>query len=191
MKKVFSVMALAAMMLFAGQTYAQITIHAGYQSAKVDFKYIGNESNVTVGSTSQDYGGFYAGATYDYDLGLASLSVTPGLEFSYLKYSENGYEITQNDLRIRLWGRWDKHLNDEIVLGLFVGPSINIGIGGSMYDSTTNVKGFDLGLTFGAQIKYNNFGIEGGYNWGLLNRSKESDLSIKFHTLFIGANYAF
>lgn len=178
-------MAVAAMVLFAGKGNAQITLHAGWQNAKYSIDY-GSES------TNVNLGGFYAGATYDYDLGMASIYVTPGAEISYCSDKVNDIDLSQMDLRIRLWGRWNKNLNEEIVFGLFAGPSINIGLSGTAYDKDKGgLNKFDLGLTFGAQLVYNKIGIEGGYNLGLLNRldGGSDDESIKFHTLFLGVNY--
>lgn len=184
MKKVLSIVAVAAMMLFAGKANAQITLHAGWQNASV---------KVSVGETSKtmDYSGFYGGATYDIDLGMASIYVTPGAEVSYCTYSEEGESLDQVDLRLRLWGRWNKNLSEEIVFGVFAGPSINLGIAGKMYDSeVTSISKFDLGLTFGAQVVYNKIGVEAGYNLGLLNRySGDGDFSVKFNTIFVGLNY--
>lgn len=187
MKKILSIAAVAAMMLFAGKANAQITLHAGWQNATVKL----TPPEGMGSSWSRDYSGFYAGATYDYDLGMASIFVTPGAELSYCTYSEEDESADQIDLRIRLWGRWNKNLTEDIVFGVFAGPSINIGIGGALYsDAEDYLSRFDLGLTFGAQIRYNKIGIEGGYNLGLLNRySGEGDGTIKFSTLFFGLNY--
>lgn len=182
MKKVLSIVAVAAMMLFAGKANAQITLHAGWQNATVKLSGGGDD-------WSHDYSGFYGGATYDIDLGMASIYVTPGAEISYCSYSEEGESADQIDLRLRLWGRWNKNLSEEIVFGVFAGPSFNIGIGGKMYDVDYITK-FDLGLTFGAQVVYNKIGFEAGYNLGLLNRySGDGDGSIKFSTIFVGLNY--
>lgn len=177
-------MAVAAMVLFAGKANAQITLHAGYQNASFDLNYNGETESIGLG-------GFYAGATYDIDLGMASIYVTPGAEFSYCSYNKNELSFNQGDLRLRLWGRWNKNLSEEIVFGVFAGPSFNIGILGDVYDDKNEITRFDLGLTFGAQIRYNNIGIEGGYNLGLLNRdgSNTDGASIKFHTIFVGLNY--
>ena len=183
MKKVLSIVAVAAVMLLAGKANAQITLHAGWQNATV--KLSGGGMNY-----SQDYSGFYGGATYDYDLGMASIYVTPGAELSYCTYSEEGESADQIDLRLRLWGRWNKNLSEDVVFGVFVGPSINIGIAGELYSDVDYITRFDLGLTFGAQIRYNSIGIEAGYNLGLLNRySGDGDGSIKFSTFFVGLNY--
>lgn len=183
MKKNLSIVAVAVMMLIAGKANAQITLHAGWQNATVKLSSDGED-------WSKDYKGFYGGATYDIDLGMASIYVTPGAEISYCTYKESGESLDQIDLRIRLWGRWNKNLSEDVVFGVFVGPSFNVGLGGEMYSDLDFITRFDLGLTFGAQIRYKKIGLEAGYNLGLLNRyDGEGDDSIKFKTLFFGLNY--
>lgn len=182
-------MALAGIMLLAGKVNAQVTFHAGWQNASMDWEY--DDEGYSESGTAE-YTGFYAGATYDIDLGMASLYVTPGAELSYCTWKGDGTTLKQIDLRIRLWGRWNKMLSESTTFGLFAGPSINVGVGGNMYDQEMEVSKFDLGLTFGAQIVYNKIGFEAGYNLGLLNRDAAGDdvYSIKFNTLFLGLNYS-
>lgn len=185
MKRLFTIVAVTVMILLAGKANAQITIHAGWQDAKYDMEAEG------YGSESISLTGFYAGATYDFDLGMASIFLTPGAELSYCTYkADYGSDLKQLDLRLRFWGRWNKSITEEVVFGLFAGPSVNVGISGNVYEEDHgNLKRADLGLTFGAQIRYNKIGIEGGYNLGLLNRCKEDGADIKFHTIFIGLNF--
>lgn len=193
MKRLFTIVAVAVMILLAGKANAQITLHAGWQDAKYDieYSYDGYEYEKSGGSTSVSLTGFYAGATYDFDLGMASIFLTPGAELSYCTYKPDyGDDLKQLDLRLRFWGRWNKSITEEVVFGLFAGPSVNVGISGNVYEEDHgNLKRADLGLTFGAQIRYNKIGIEGGYNLGLLNRCKEDGADIKFHTIFIGLNF--
>lgn len=188
MKRLFTIVAVAVMILLAGKANAQITLHAGWQDAKYDIEY--SSDGYEYGSTSVSLTGFYAGATYDFDLGMASIFLTPGAELSYCTYKPDyGDDLKQLDLRLRFWGRWNKSITEEVVFGLFAGPSVNVGISGNVYESDNgDLKRADLGLTFGAQIRYNKIGIEGGYNLGLLNRSKHGG-DIKFHTLFLGVNF--
>ena len=187
MKKLFTILAVAVMVLLAGKATAQVTLHAGYQNAGYELKY-GDYSHTV------NMSGFYGGATYDIDLGMASLCVTPGAELSYCSFKQDwGDEetIDQIDLRLRFWGRWNKNLTEEMVFGVFAGPAVNVGLAGKVYDGEGGLKKVDLGLTFGAQLRYNKVGFEIGYNLGLLNRSSsdEGDGSIKFKTLLVGLNF--
>lgn len=195
MKRLFTIVAVAVMILLAVKANAQLTFHAGWQDAKYDITWEGE------GSENVNLTGFYAGATYDFDLGMASIFLTPGAELSYCTYkADYGDDLKQLDLRLRFWGRWNKSITEKIVFGLFAGPSVNVGISGNVYDSDHyngsyvgdligDLKRADLGLTFGAQLRYNKIGIEGGYNLGLLNRSKDYWQDIKFHTIFVGLNF--
>ena len=200
MKKLFTILAVAVMVLLAGKATAQITLHAGYQNASYEMKYGSYSSNVNLG-------GFYGGATYDIDLGMASIYVTPGAELSYCSFKQDVYTyddetdtetknqvtLDQIDLRLRLWARWNKNLTEEMVFGIFAGPAINVGLSGKVYDDNYGgLKKVDLGLTFGAQLRYNKVGFEIGYNLGLLDRAPSEyggDGSIKFKTLLVGLNF--
>lgn len=193
MKKLFTVLAVAVMILLAGKANAQITLHAGYQNASYDLKW--NYEGES-GTESVNLGGVYAGATYDIDLGMASIYLTPGAELSYCSYKpsyEGAESLDQIDLRVRFWARWNKNLTEEMVLGVFAGPALNVGLSGKVYDSNYGgLKKVDLGLTFGAQLRYNRIGFEIGYNLGLLNRVPSDyagNESIKFKTLLIGLNF--
>lgn len=178
MKKVLSIMAVAAVMLFAGKANAQLSIHAGYQN------YSMTTELPIVGSTTGSDDGFYIGGSYNMEAG-GGLAIAPGLYFAYV---ENAM-----DLRVPILMNYTLHI-ENLGIGAFVGPNINYGIGGDLYDdnAVNVVNRFDLGLTFGAQLSYNNISLEVGYNLGLLNRWKDApaDCSIKSNQLFVGLGYA-
>lgn len=193
MKKILTIVAFAVVILLAEKANAQVTIHAGYQNASYDLKW---NSEGESGSESVNLGGVYAGATYDIDLGRASLYLTPGAELSYCSFKpsyEGAESLDQIDLRVRFWARWNKNLSEEMVFGVFAGPALNFGLSGKVYDSNNGgLKKVDLGITFGAQLRYNRIGFEVGYNLGLLNRTPSEysgDESIKFKTLLVGLNF--
>jgi hypothetical protein len=175
MKKILSIMAVAAVMLFAGKANAQISIHAGYQN------YSMTVDAPIVGSTTASEGGFYIGGTYDYKVG-AGLGVAPGLYFAYVE------DIM--DLRVPILLNYGINM-DEIGISVFAGPQINFGVAGDMYGDDSNFNRFDLGLTFGLQLSYNNIYLEGGYSLGLLNRWKDApdDCSTKTNQFFVGVGY--
>lgn len=170
-------MAVAAVMLFAGKANAQISIHAGYQN------YSMTAEAPIVGSTTESDNGFYIGGTYDYKVG-AGLGVAPGLYFAYVE------DIM--DLRVPILLNYGINM-DEIGISVFAGPQINFGVAGDAYsdDNVVDFSRFDLGLTFGLQLSYNNIYLEGGYTLGLLNRLNDAptDCSIKTNQFFVGVGY--
>lgn len=188
MKKIFSVVAIAAFMMFAGKANAQFSLHAGYQSQAINSEY-----NST--STSTTGGGFYVGATYNYDVKMLGLGVAPGLYFGYtstemdLGISKKTYG--QMDLRIPVLLTWGTPVGD-VGIAFFAGPNFNIGLGGDVYDKDKgNMKGFDIGLTFGGKLSYQSISVDLGYNMGLMNRTDVKDYTVKFNQFFVGLGYSF
>ncbi len=178
MKKVLSIMAVAAVMLFAGKANAQLSIHAGYQSYSMT-------AETPMGSSTESNDGFYIGGSYNMEAG-AGLSVAPGLYFAYVE------DIM--DLRVPILINYGIKISD-VRLSVFAGPQINFGVAGDMYDKDLTAplefSRFDLAATFGLQLGYRNISIEGGYSLGLLNRWSDapSSCSIKTNQLFFGVGY--
>lgn len=166
MKKVLSIVAVAAVMLFAGKANAQISLHAGYQSYTM---------SANGYSASDD--GFYLGGSYDLPAG--SFYVTPGLYFAYVE------DIM--DLRVPILFNYRTKV-DQIGLGAFVGPTITFGLAGDGYDSNYGMDRFDLGISFGGQVSYEKYSLELGYTLGLLERISGTD--VKTNHFFVGLGYA-
>ena len=180
MKKVLSIVAVAAVMMFAGKANAQLSIHAGYQNNEMTT----TASAIvvtTTGTTSED--GFYIGGSYNMEAG-GGLAVAPGVYFAYVE--------SAMDLRVPILLNYKLNVN-KLGIGIFGGPDITYGIGGDLYEENgvIDVNRFDLGVTFGAQLSYNNISLEVGYNLGLLNRWKDAptDCSKKVNQLFVGLGY--
>lgn len=175
MKKLLSIVAVAAVLLFAGKVNAQISVHTGYQSYTVHTDLNGLTNNATTD-------GFYSGFTYDYEVGNG-LGVAPGAYFAFAK--------DLMDIRIPVLVKYTLHLN-KIGLGAFVGPQFTIGFSGDTYDNNVLTR-FDLGVTFGGQLSFDKFSFEFGYNMGLLNRldNAPSNCSKKTNQLFFGVGYTF
>ena len=116
MKKIFSIMTMAAVMLLAGKANAQVSVHVGYQSYTV----MTDMAGVT-GSDTED--GSYVGFTYDYNVS-GGLGVAPGAYFAFAK--------DLMDIRIPVLVNYVFHL-EKLGLGLFVGPQATIGFSGDTY----------------------------------------------------------
>jgi hypothetical protein len=123
MKKVLSIMAVAAVMLFAGKSVAQVTIHAGYQLSSIQEDY-----NVFL--FDHNASGFYVGADYDIPFQNPNFGIAPGIEFSYFK--------DMVDVRVPILFNWKMRF-DTMNFGIFAGPVLNIGVEGDLYkDHGTN-----------------------------------------------------
>ena len=179
MKKVLSIVAVAAMMLFAGKASAQLSIHAGYQNYTLSTQ---TEVMGTTISASASDGGFYVGANYGIAAGMDGVTLQPGAYFAYVE--------NIMDLRVPILLNYSYQVS-EIGLGIFVGPQVTVGLAGDAYGDNGALKRFDVALSFGAQATYQKFTFELGYNLGLLNRLKDADgdNSIKSHQFFLGVGY--
>lgn len=176
MKKVLSIVAVAAMMLFAGKANAQLSIHAGWQN------YTLKSHLPVVGTSSEVESGFYAGVSYAISAGKEGFDVNPGIYFAYLE--------NVMDIRVPILASFTYHVND-LGFGLFVGPQLNVGIAGDMYKDGVAFNRLDVAVSFGGQISWQQISLEVGYNLGLLNRWKDapSDCSMKANQLFLGLGF--
>ena len=170
MKKVLSILAVAAVMLFAGEASAQVTIHAGYQSYNI-------QQDNPLGSYTYDNqdGGFYAGADYNIELNKQGLGVAPGVEFSYFK--------DMLDLRVPVLFNWKENFG-AINCGVFAGPVLSIGVDGDLYKYGFNKTG--VALDGGIWIGYKQLRLEGGYSYDLLDREDLDNVSVRFNKWFVG-----
>ena len=92
MKKIYSIVLGAALMLIGSQAYAQLAVGAGYLSST--FKGEATVMGVTATGTD-NLDGFYAGATYGLDLS----SITDGLGLEPGVFAQFGFGKDDNDAK--------------------------------------------------------------------------------------------
>ena len=182
MKKVLSIVAIAAVMLVAGKANAQTTIHAGFQSGTVSAS-----GNGVTAISDDGVSGFYAGIDYNVAVSGDDFGIAPGVMFSY--YSD------MMDIRVPVMFNWREQYN-AIEVGVQAGPVLSYGVGGDMYKDGTFYKRFDIGVGAGVWVGYQKFRIEAGYTYGLLNRLNDdgkaffgNDISVKFHKVYVGLGF--
>ena len=93
-----------------------------------------------------------------------------------------------------------------VKLFAFAGPTVNVGLisksvatasvaghGGSSsidnYADNSNYGRFDVMLGGGAGIKVANFKIFGGYNYGMLDRNKATDVTVHRSEIVVGVSF--
>lgn len=147
MKKVFAMMVFAAAVLFTSyNANAQISIHAGYLN------------DIYGGDLDDSEGGFYAGASYNMNA-FSVFGVAPG---AYIAKSKDRF-----DLRVPVLLNYRYNFNGDAGVIGFLGPQVNLGLGGDAYDI---FKKFGLGLNFGLGFAYQKFSIELGYMFNFINQ---------------------
>lgn len=204
-------MAVAACMLFAGKSNAQLTLNVGYAPTTLTYTYGGND-------TKMDMNGFFVGANYNINL-TGDLNVAVGADFRFnTKTDKDGASLfgvttasevtrTQMLIDIPVLFNYGLSLNSDLRIAAFVGPNFSLalsgktksdvavaGWGGSTeldwYGEDRDWKKFDIALTFGLELGYRQYRLFGGYNMGLMNLTSTDDATMKANAWFVGLGFA-
>ncbi|MBR2959284.1 MAG: PorT family protein [Bacteroidales bacterium] len=209
MKKIFAFAALAAAVLFAGNTAnAQLGINVGYapQSYKMDY----TSGSLSLKDTTS-MTGFFLGVNYNVNI-TGDLNVSVGLQGRYNTYSDENTVLgvttktnsTQMLVDVPILFNYGLSLTDDLKVSLFLGPTISYALSGKTtntvgsLETTTdwykedegNQGAFDLGGTLGVCASFSGIRLFGGYNMGLMNLSKADNTTVKGSNWFIGLGYA-
>lgn len=209
MKKIFAFAALAAAVLFAGNTAnAQLGINVGYapQSYKMDY----TSGSISLKDTTS-MTGFFLGVNYNVNI-TGDLNVSVGLQGRYNTYSDEQTILgvttktnsTQMLVDVPILFNYGLSLTDDLKVSLFLGPTISYALSGKTtntvgsLETTTdwykedegNQGAFDLGGTLGVCASFSGIRLFGGYNMGLMNLSKADNTTVKGSNWFIGLGYA-
>lgn len=209
MKKIFAFAALAAAVLFAGNTAnAQLGIHVGF--APQTYKYDYTSGSLSLKDTTS-MTGFFLGVDYNVNI-TGDLNVNVGLQGRYNTYSDEqtilGVAVKENSTQmivdVPILFNYGLSLTDDLKLAVFLGPTISYALSGkttatagstettlNWYDEDEgNQSAFDLSGTLGLCASFSGIRLYGGYNMGLLNLSKADNTTIKGSNWFIGLGYA-
>ena len=199
MKKVLAIVALVAAMFVAGNVQAQSTIYAGYAP----------ESFVS-GSTSTNYQGFFAGFTQNFGLSKG-IGVAAGAQFRMNTKSESNTILgvtttTKNSqflVDVPILFNYGIGVNRDITITPFVGPMVSLALAGNTkvsvgsststsdwYGDNSRMNRFNLYAVFGADVKFNQFNLFGGYRLGLLDLNSSDNVTLKTNGLFVGLGCA-
>ena len=198
MKKVLAIVAFVAAMFIAGNVQAQSTIYAGYAP----------ESFVS-GSTSTNYQGFFAGFTQNFGLSKG-IGVAAGAQFRMNTKSESttilGVTTTTKNSQflvdVPILFNYGIGINRDITITPFVGPMVSLALAGNTkvsvgsststsdwYGDNSRMNRFNLYAVFGADVKFNQFNLFGGYRLGLLDLNSSDNVTLKTNGLFVGLGY--
>ena len=198
MKKVLAIVAFVAAMFVAGNVQAQSTIYAGYAP----------ESFVS-GSTSTNYQGFFAGFTQNFGLSKG-IGVAAGAQFRMNTKSESATILgvtttTKNSqflVDVPILFNYGIGINRDITITPFVGPMVSLALAGNTkvsvgsststsdwYGDNSRLSRFNLYAVFGADVKFNQFNLFGGYRLGLLDLNSSDNVTLKTNGLFVGIGY--
>jgi hypothetical protein len=197
MKKVFVFVALVAAMFVAGNVQAQSTIYAGYAP----------ESFVS-GNTSSSFQGFFAGFTKNFSL-TKGIGVAAGAEFRMNTKSGDAFfgfgtgKSTQTLIDVPILFNYGIGINRDITITPFVGPMVSLALTGNTkttignssfnnnwYGDNSSLSRFNLYAVFGADLKFSQFNLFGGYRLGLLDLNSNNNITMKANGFFIGLGFS-
>ncbi len=199
MKKALAIVALVAAMFVAGNVQAQSTIYATYAP----------ETFVS-GSNSTNYQGFSVGFSQNIDL-AKGIGVAAGAQFrmNMRNTTQTIWGITgktnetQTIIDVPILFNYKVAVNRDLAIVPFVGPMPSIALTGvtkgadplfgensyDWYGDNSNQSRFNLYAVFGADVKFSNFNLFGGYRLGLLDLDKCDNASLKTNGLFVGLGF--
>ena len=199
MKKVLAIVALVAALFVAGNVQAQSMVYAGYAP----------ETFVT-GNTSTNYQGFFAGFTQNFGLSQG-IGVAAGAQFRMNTKTESatllGVTSTTKDnqflVDVPILFNYGIAINRDITVTPFVGPMLSLALAGNTkytlgsststtdwYGDNSRMSRFNLYAVFGADVKFNQFNLFGGYRLGLLDLNSSDNATLKTNGLFVGLGYS-
>ena len=199
MKKALAILALIAAMFVAGKVQAQTTIYAGYAP----------ETFVT-GNTSTNYQGFFAGFTKNFGL-AKGIGVAAGAQFRINSKSVSNTvwsvttttKSTQFLVDVPILFNYGIGINRDIKVTPFVGPMLSLALAGNSkvsvgsnttttnwYGDNSNQNRFNIYAVFGADLKFNQFNVFGGYRLGLLDLNSSDNIILKTNGFFVGLGYS-
>lgn len=207
--------ALAAVMIFAGKAYAQLSVNVGY--APVTYS-----TETTVGSTTTEsayeMAGFFAGLAYNHSfdgyLGL-SLGAQARYNIKQSTGSANFVVVAGNDkstetqvmLDVPVLLNYGFNLNNDAKLVAFAGPTVSYALYGNthvtsettvlgvttttetdtpMYDNGSAYNRLDLSGTVGVELHYAAYRLFGGYRIGFLDLNNNDNIKTNSSGLFVG-----
>ena len=199
MKKALAIAALIAAMFVAGNVQAQSTVYATYAP-----------ETFVAGNNSTNYQGFSIG--FSQNVGMAKgIGVAAGAQFRMNTRTATqtiwGFtgkiKETQTIIDVPILFNYKVDVNRDLAIIPFVGPMPSLALTGvtkgvdpifgenssDWYGDNSNQSRFNLYAVFGADVKFNQFNLFGGYRLGLLDLNKSDNATLKTNGLFVGLGY--
>ena len=200
MKKALAILALVAAVFVAGNVQAQSTVYAAYAP-----------ETFVVGNSNTNYQGFALGFTQNIDF-AKGIGVAAGAQFRMNMKSESNtlLGVTETTKRsqilidVPILFNYKIAVNRDLAIVPFVGPMPSLALTGSTkisetllgtttttdwYGDNSNQSRFNLYAVFGADVKFNQFNLFGGYRLGLLDLNKSDNATLKTNGMFVGIGY--
>ena len=164
---------MAAVMLSSVGAFAQHAVGSFTLQPKVGINIANITNNGDYGKARVDFAGGLEGEYQVSDI----FSLSAGL-----MYSRQGYKVKDNVASLSDKDWKPSYLNVPVLANVYVVPGLAVKLGvqpGFMVDKDKDgykgeVNTFDLSIPVGLSYEYNNFVLDGRYNWGVTKINKHS-----------------
>ncbi len=198
MKRLFTLLASA---VFTVASYAQY--NTGDIAINESTVYYGARIGIDFSRLSGDFDctGSRTGLTLGAVLGLHISEATPICLETGIYYTERGAKsddkrISLSYLELPLLIKYGFEVGNNMAVLPYVGPYFSLGVGGKIKSNVEVTSSYneafnhpDMGMKFGCGFEYNHLYIEGGYQLGIANISKEKMSTIHGNAWFINIGF--
>ena len=197
MKKIFSTLLAASLMLLGTQVFAQTTFNVGYLNSTLATK-----------NTSSGSNGAFAGVSFNIPVS-GGLGVAPGIYYSAL-FSKNtelfGFgtgTFQEHALNVPVYLNYAFALASDTKFFIFGGPTAQYGLMSKVKHEVGNVNAtvdnykdsdfnrFNVYLGGGVGFQAGAFQVTAGYDYGMMNQYKNTDVTCRRSNIKIGVGFAF
>ena len=205
MKKIFTTLLAASLMLLGTQAFAQMSVNAGYLNSTLATK-----------NTKDNANGFYAGASFNIPI-AGAFGIAPGVYYSLLTSKETASigsiisgsgTFTEHAINVPVYLNYGISIARDTKVFLFGGPTLQYGLASNVrYDAqvagvsgsntvsnynNSNFNRMNVYLGGGLGFQAGAFQVTVGYDYGMMNQYK-GDNAINCHrsNLKIGAGFVF
>ena len=197
MKKFFSTLLVASLMLLGTNAFAQMSFNAGYLNSTLATK-----------NTSSGANGAFAGISFDVPL-AGGLGIAPGVYYSVL-FSKNtelfGFgtgTFQEHAINVPVYLNYGFALARDTKFFIFGGPTAQYGLMSKVKHEVGNVEAtvdnykdsdfnrFNVYLGGGVGFQAGPAIVTVGYDYGMMNQYKNTDVACRRSNLKIGVGFAF
>ena len=202
MKKVFSILLAASLMLLGTQAFAQMSVNAGYLNSTLSHE----------NAKSSNANGAYAGVSFNVPI-AGALAIAPGVYYSLIngKILDWGRiasgTLTEHAVNVPVYVNYGIDLARDTNVFIFGGPTMQYALAStvkgsseilgksgstSMYELDKNYNRFNVYLGGGIGFQVSAIQITVGYDYGMMNQYK-GDNAEKSHrsNLKLGLGFVF
>ena len=203
MKKIFSIVLAAFLMLLGTQAFAQTSVNAGYINSTQTFE----------NSPSENSNGFYAGVSFNIPI-AGGFGIAPGLYYSMIgNETKNTLDLVivqitsssklrEHAINLPVYLNWNSNLARDAGIFVYGGPTLQYGLSSKyVYSEDSYIDNYEKGglnrfnVYRGGGVGFNvsNLQITVGYDYGMMNLYDQGERGPKSHrsNLKLGVGFAF